>query len=674
VAHKVPLIFQIYQGDQLVRTESFSQDVIKVGKLPSSHLRIDDESVSRMHAVIESGPGGEVFIVDLGSASGTVVNGKKVNKAQLQNGDEIQLGDTRVIVHLGDASNESTVVAGVAAPEMPNERLVQSFDDDELTPVTSVPGPIPTRRTPAVPSRQPAVPAPSFRSPSLNPASIEDTEGVRYGLIAVGPSVDPHEVETGDSAVEVVIMWGQSSVLHVAYLSPPRAFYVGEGPLKPKKGEEGVDFLMGREAIGVDRMPVVVESGGGVAVVIPNGATGEVTIGEDHWDLQGLVVSGKAQPCRELAGAHQFTLPAGATATVKFRDFTFVVRPVHAGKPIVAPPVFDYRAHMWTGISLLAHIALLLLMYFMPPSPSSLSLELLNPDSRLVKYLSEPPETEEEVPEWLKSDKQDAEGGKGKRHDGDEGQMGKEEAKKTKNRYGIEGPEDNPDPHMAREEALREAQTAGILGVLQASTGAWNSPTSPYGRETALGTDPMSALGAMMGDQIGENFGFRGLGLRGTGRGGGGTGQGTIGLGSLGTIGHGGGGGSGQGYGSGAGGLGGRQSRVPSVTQGTAEVRGSLSKEVIRRVIRRHLNEVRFCYEQQLRQRPDLEGRVSVKFIISPTGSVQSSVVDSGRSTLSDGQVQSCIAGAVRRWTFPSPEGGGVVIVTYPFMLNSTGG
>lgn len=42
----------------------------------------------------------------------------------------------------------------------------------------------------------------------------------------------------------------------------------------------------------------------------------------------------------------------------------------------------------------------------------------------------------------------------------------------------------------------------------------------------------MQALGALMGDQRGEEFGFGGLGLRGPGGGGGGTGEGTIGLGN----------------------------------------------------------------------------------------------------------------------------------------------
>ena len=51
---KVPIKFEIYKGDALVREEVLTQDVIKVGKLASSHLRIDDETVSRMHAVIET--------------------------------------------------------------------------------------------------------------------------------------------------------------------------------------------------------------------------------------------------------------------------------------------------------------------------------------------------------------------------------------------------------------------------------------------------------------------------------------------------------------------------------------------------------------------------------------------------------------------------------------------
>lgn len=116
----------------------------------------------------------------------------------------------------------------------------------------------------------------------------------------------------------------------------------------------------------------------------------------------------------------------------------------------------------------------------------------------------------------------------------------------------------------------------------------------------------------------------------------------------------------------------GQISRAPLIRPGEADVRGSLSKEVIRRVIRRHYNEVRYCYEQELVRDPELAGRVAVRFIISPTGAVQMSAVQT--STLSNPRVEQCIQSAVRRWTFPQPEGGGIVMVTYPFVLSSTPG
>ncbi|MFK7985117.1 MAG: TonB family protein [Sandaracinaceae bacterium] len=284
---------------------------------------------------------------------------------------------------------------------------------------------------------------------------------------------------------------------------------------------------------------------------------------------------------------------------------------------------------------------------------------------------------ESEAPEWL--DESVVAG------DRNEGAMGEDDSRRSNNRYGIEGPGE-PEPEE-ESEAAPDPAMVGQLGAL-----GYAAPTTPAAAAETGEAGPMDAL---TGAEIGENSGFGGLGLRGTGRGGGGTGEGTIGLGNLGTIGHGAGGGSqraradsnsafgdsedndqaastGSGYGRGAGGLQGRSAAIPRIRTGTAEVRGSLAREVIRRVIRRHINEVRFCYEQELNARPDLTGRVSVRFTIGPTGAVQDSSVSS--STLSNARVEQCIAQALRRWRFPAPPGGGVVVVTYPFVLSSAGG
>ena len=96
---KVPLSFKIYKGDQLIREEKLSLSVIKLGKVPSAHLKLDDETVSRMHAIIEVNGPGDVSIIDLGSTKGTFVNGQKVNKAKLQSGDTIVVGETRIELH-----------------------------------------------------------------------------------------------------------------------------------------------------------------------------------------------------------------------------------------------------------------------------------------------------------------------------------------------------------------------------------------------------------------------------------------------------------------------------------------------------------------------------------------------------------------------------------------------
>lgn len=649
----VAITFHIYRGEQLERAETLTQDVIKIGKLETSHLRIDDAAVSRMHSVIEVGGPGEIYITDLGSASGTIVNGERVSKTKLASGDQLQFGETVVVVEIA-AANEPR--ARVSAPT--------------ATSGTKVSGAAPVQ--PAR-DRGAADRAPRAYSPLAAEAAADYGEPVTYQLVPAAAPVNPAEVDSGESAIEVIVMWGELSILNVQHLAPPRAFYVGDAT--DAKGKPATDFLIGSESLGTDRLPVVVEAGGGAAVVVPQGASGDVAIDGQRMSFAELEADGQLQPCGQLSGAKQYVVPNGGTARVQYRGFTFIVKPTVAAQPvgIGTQTRFNWRNYWWAIGSIAFHVGVLLLFYFLPPSSSSLSLDLLNADSRLVQYLIQPPELEEQkTPEWLSDNKADDEGGKGKRHKDDEGQMGKKEEKKTKQKYGIEGPKENEDPHMAREEAKEQAATAGIIGVLKASVGAWNSPTSPYGRDTALGNDPMSALGALMGDQIGSNFGFGGLGLRGTGRGGGGTGEGTIGLGNIGTIGHGAGGGEGSGYGRGAGGFRGRQAKVPFIRSGKADVRGSLSKEVIRRIIHRHINEVRFCYEQELNQRPDLQGRVSVKFIISPTGQVQTAAT--AASTLANVKVEGCIVAAVRRWTFPSPEGGGIVVVNYPFVLEQTGG
>jgi len=198
-----------------------------------------------------------------------------------------------------------------------------------------------------------AAPAPAYEGPRPEylEEGDEDPERVRYGLVASGPAPSADEVETGDRAVEVMVMWGDNAVLHVDHLNPIRSYYVGEAT--DAKGKSTTDYLIGSELLGSERMPVMVDAGGNPAVVIPQGATGEISIGADRMSLNDLVSGGRTQPCSELPGAQQYALPPGATARVNFRGLTFVVRPVNAGKVVGlgGQGGFSFKRNAWTILS-----------------------------------------------------------------------------------------------------------------------------------------------------------------------------------------------------------------------------------------------------------------------------------------------------------------------------------
>ena len=670
-SHNTSVAFSVYDGDVLLSTETLSQEIIKIGRLQASDIHLDDEKVSRMHAVIEVTAPGEVFIIDLGSASGTLVNGEKINKRKLQTGDQVQVGNKRLHLDIitGTVAVASSppvaMAAGVGRPTpVVDERAMTAMLDEESEPRAKAVAQAPEKEDESGPKFNPF--AAGARRASRTPfANASAEEGPEYGLVATTAALPAHEIETNERAIEVSVIWGDRNVLNVDYLTPPRDYYVGE-----PNGDD-VDYVLGHDAIGVDRMPLCIAQGAGVAAIVPEGAKGEATIGDQTRSFDLMRGQGDFRPSSTIAGAMEFPIPEGGSVRMKHRDFTFIVKDVKAGKKAAGHAKIDVRPMIYVAGAALFASLVLTMFYFQPPRPRGLSSDLLSTDSRLIQFLMEPEELEEPEPEWLNGSDSSG-GGTGKAHEGEQGQMGDESSEKNRNKYGIKGPEDNPDPVMAREQAEDEAANTGIIGTLKSMMGSFNAPTSPYGADFALGNDATSALGAMTGNDIGQNFGFGGLGLRGTGRGGGGLGQGTIGMGNFGTIGRGGGRGAGEGgYGRGVGGFRGRSAGVPQVRSGGAEVRGSLSKEVIRRVVRRHINEVKFCYEQQLNSRPDLQGRVTTKFVISPTGSVQSAMV--GSSSLRNEAVESCIVRAVRRWTFPAPDGGGVVVVNYPFLLDAAG-
>jgi len=97
---------------------------------------------------------------------------------------------------------------------------------------------------------------------------------------------------------------------------------------------------------------------------------------------------------------------------------------------------------------------------------------------------------------------------------------------------------------------------------------------------------------------------------------------------------------------------------------------GSLDKELIRRVIKQHLAQIRYCYEKEL-VRFGLFGKVARSGPSPPRGTVR----DSKNRELEHEQRRGRALHRLEdhHWVFPKPKGGGIVIVRYPFVFKTTG-
>jgi pSer/pThr/pTyr-binding forkhead associated (FHA) protein len=67
----------------------------RIGRSPDCEIFLDDVTVSRNHAVLVE-EDGHFFVEDQGSLNGTFVNRKRIDRAPLTEGDELQVGKYRM--------------------------------------------------------------------------------------------------------------------------------------------------------------------------------------------------------------------------------------------------------------------------------------------------------------------------------------------------------------------------------------------------------------------------------------------------------------------------------------------------------------------------------------------------------------------------------------------------
>lgn len=136
-------ILTIKLGKTLVRELPLARGTLTIGRRAGSDVRIHDKTVSAQHARIEwlDHP---VVIQDLDSTNGTFVNGTRVQRHELSDGDVIHLGRHTLVFSVNSmaaAENGSSPLPGALALEDVERLIANARDGSEAGTGGAVPLP-----------------------------------------------------------------------------------------------------------------------------------------------------------------------------------------------------------------------------------------------------------------------------------------------------------------------------------------------------------------------------------------------------------------------------------------------------------------------------------------------------------------------------------------------------
>ncbi|MEQ8979610.1 MAG: FHA domain-containing protein, partial [Deltaproteobacteria bacterium] len=193
----IPLKLTVHKGDEVVSDETFDRDIVKIGRLASAHLKLDDSKVSRIHAVIEAtSDGREYSIIDMGSTEGTYLNDKKISKEKLSDGDALKVGDYRIVVTFAQpaAAVAAPVAAAASTPDATPEQLwqpsAQEMANSAPTAITAAASPVSAPA--ASPSAVAASVVPAAPAPMAAPAMPAQAMAPQTGDLAPSSSEAPY--------------------------------------------------------------------------------------------------------------------------------------------------------------------------------------------------------------------------------------------------------------------------------------------------------------------------------------------------------------------------------------------------------------------------------------------------------------------------------------------------
>lgn len=474
-------------------------------------------------------------------------------------------------------------------------------------------------------------------------------------------------------ALEITVSF-DGAVLAVHELRPGQALVFGP-PVAAGEGPQPDYPLSSLSAPLTMTMPL---TGDDPLCAFPEDAAGAVR----HADGRELTLQAlrEARLCESIPGGLRYALPAGADLWTEIAALHVTVRPCQVSPRQLPRAPLDLRAARFIVGSLLAHGALVTLAMLVPPDPQALaSSDLSRLSNRALQARFIPPVPKEEKSTLAELAKQSA-GGPAAPASVRRPSLTMVHSAPAMAQSPVLAPGRGASKAVDKELLKSQVKDLGVLSVL-GSLRAESEAGRLFADEGALTVGARQALAGVTGVNGDDPYGA-GPALVAAGPGGNCTGPGcdqTVLSGPLGTC-------------KGAScvtGLGGhftgagpklRQRKPAVITDMFAsppQVKGTLPAELVRRVIRSRMNEFRFCYERALAASrsggddAERRGRVVVSFLIGGDGRVLSAVTK--EASLRNPPVQDCVAAVVRRLSFPQPEGGSLVQVSYPFNFQPAG-
>jgi pSer/pThr/pTyr-binding forkhead associated (FHA) protein len=174
---KPPMVSLRFKGKEIDHWV-FDKPQLRVGRTPDNDITIDNLAVSRLHAILEEDKG-DYYVRDCDSLNGTVVNGQKVGRARLRDGDEISIGKHTLVFRVQGGQ----AVLG--------DETIQGFDQTMV--ITKPMKPVQRSQTDT--ATPPPQPQPLPESVARNPRLIMRTEygdrviEIRDGTTTIGKDV-----------------------------------------------------------------------------------------------------------------------------------------------------------------------------------------------------------------------------------------------------------------------------------------------------------------------------------------------------------------------------------------------------------------------------------------------------------------------------------------------------